>query len=257
MYHQACWKQSCRGRFLEADKQRPVAHPDSHVGAHVSGSAIKYCNRKQLTSGLCLRPGFLVYGLIQGMHASCVGAGLPSCMAEHHPLQQNCVFFWHSRPDVAMACRHPWDHPHDVACKGLHPDPELPVQKRKQARDPAAQINGSLYKGVRDAGQERESTLEVVCRLVYMLLIQTRRLPEECCHEQDDHAAPLGSRRRHPRYQQLPTSCGPPSRATSSAPRSRLKPWESCGRHKPVNGGSIRGVTGGVKISCGHVTRLH
>ena len=132
-----------------------------------------------------------------------------------------------------------------------------PVQKRKQARDPAAQINGSLYKGVRDAGQERESTLEVVCRLVYMLLIQTRRLPEECCHEQDDHAAPLGSRRRHPRYQQLPTSCGPPSRATSSAPRSRLKPWESCGRHKPVNGGSIRGVTGGVKISCGHVTRLH
>ena len=66
-----------------------------------------------------------------------------------------------------MACRHLWD----VACKGLHPDPELPVQKRKQARDPAAQINGSLYKWVRDAGQERESTLEVVCRLVDMLLI--------------------------------------------------------------------------------------
>ena len=58
-----------------------------------------------------------------------------------------------------MAYGHPWD----VACKGLHPDPELPVQKRKQARDSAAQINGSLYNRVRDAGPERNSTLEVVC----------------------------------------------------------------------------------------------
>ena len=49
-----------------------------------------------------------------------------------------------------------------MACNGLHPDPNLPVKQKKQARDRAAQINGSLYKGVRDAGREREITLEVV-----------------------------------------------------------------------------------------------
>ena len=50
-----------------------------------------------------------------------------------------------------------------LRCGGLHPDLELPVQMKKQARDSAAQINGSPFKGVRDAGPEREITLEVVC----------------------------------------------------------------------------------------------